>query len=33
MMEDALRDIKAKQKIERAFPLVIRPAEGRTPKE
>jgi arylsulfatase A-like enzyme len=33
MMEDTLRDIKAKQKIERAFPILIRPADGQTPKE
>jgi arylsulfatase len=33
MMEDTLRDIKAKQKIERAFPILLRPADSAGPKE
>jgi arylsulfatase len=33
MLEDTLRDIKARQKTERAFPIRVRPAAGQQPKE
>ena len=33
IMEETLREIKAKQKLERAFPMLRQPAEGQKPKE
>jgi arylsulfatase len=33
MMEETLRDIKARQKLERAFPMLVAPADGKKPKE